>query len=102
MKKIFVVRSLFAVLLITTVISGCGSDAKIVKFDTRPEAPFSGDSVTLYWEVQNADEVTLDGAHVPAVGQKRVFLDRSQDFLLTAKGAHSEASKKLEIVAQPK
>jgi len=85
-----------------TLMAGCGQNAKIVKFDTRPEAPFSGDSVTLYWEVQNADEVTLDGAHVPAVGQKRVLLNRSQDFLLTAKGAHSEASKKLEIVAQPK
>jgi hypothetical protein len=102
MKKLIVVGSAFALFLSSTVFIGCGADAKIVKFDTRPEAPFSGDSVTLYWEVKNADDVTLDGAHVPAVGQKRVFLDRSQDFILTAKGAHSEATKKLEIVAQPK
>jgi hypothetical protein len=95
---LFVLPVFFAI----PILNGCGSDAKIVKFDTRPEAPFSGDSVTLYWEVKNADEVTLDGMHVPATGQKRVLLDHSQDFVLTAKGGHSEATKKLEIVAQPK
>ncbi|HET9136945.1 MAG TPA: hypothetical protein VFO76_09925 [Candidatus Kapabacteria bacterium] len=102
MKKNIAVLPIFIILVLSSALSSCGADAKIVKFDTRPEAPFSGDSVTLYWEVKNADDVTLDGAPVPAVGQKRVLLDKSQDFILTAKGSHSEATKTLEIVAQPK
>jgi hypothetical protein len=95
-------KKLFGTLTIVLFFAGCGADAKIVKFDTRPEAPFAGDSVTLYWEVQNANDVTLDGAAVSPIGQKRVLLYKSQDFILSAKGSHSEATKKLEIVAQPK
>lgn len=81
----------------------CGSSVKIVKFDTKPEAPFKGDSVWLYWKVENADEVTLDGQPVAKdSGSVRVLLDKSKVFILNASGNNSVATNKLDIVAQPK
>lgn len=81
----------------------CGSPVKIVKFDTKPEAPFKGDSVWLYWQVENAVDVTLDGMPVAKdTGRMRVFLDQSKTFILHALGTNSEATNKLNIVAQPK
>jgi hypothetical protein len=81
----------------------CGSPVKIVKFDTKPEAPFKGDSVYLYWQVENAVDVTLDGKPVAKdTGRVRVLLDQSKTFILRALGTNSEATNKLNIVAQPK
>lgn len=94
-------KKILSFVTLSLLLASCGDSAKIVKFDTRPEAPFLGDSVTLYWEVDHATEVTLDGTPVQPIGQKRVLLNKSQDFILKAIGTHSEAQKKLEIVAQP-
>lgn len=81
----------------------CGSPVKIVKFDTKPEAPFKGDSVYLYWQVENAVDVTLDGMPVAKdTGRVRVLLDQSKTFILRALGSNSEATNRLNIVAQPK
>ncbi len=82
---------------------GCGSPAKIVKFDTKPIAPFKGDSVTLYWVVENASEVTLNDKSVAKdTGRMRILLERSETFILHAIGTNSEATNKLNIVAEPK
>ena len=92
----------FPMFLLMFVIS-CGSPVKIVKFDTKPEAPFKGDSVWLYWQVENAVDVTLDGTPVAKdTGRVRVLLDKSKTFILRALGINSEATNKLDIVAQPK
>lgn len=89
--------------IIITILTSCGAPVKIVKFDTKPEAPFRGDSVTLYWVVENATEVALNGIPVAKdTGMMRVLLDRSQSFILRAHGSHSEATNKLDVVAQPK
>lgn len=89
-------------MLLLFVIS-CGSPVKIVKFDTKPEAPFKGDSVYLYWQVENAVDVTLDGMPVANdTGRVRVLLDQSKTFILRALGSNSEATNRLNIVAQPK
>jgi len=90
------------ILLVAFVIS-CGAPVKIVKFDTKPEAPFKGDSVYLYWQVENAIDVTLDGSPVAKdTGRVRVLLDQSKTFILRALGSNSEVTNKLNIVAQPK
>jgi hypothetical protein len=83
-------------------ISCGGTPPQIVKFDTRPEAPFRGDTVLLEWVVRGADKVTLDGTPVPDSGGMKVLLDRSRDFTLKATATHAESTKKLEIVATPK
>ena len=83
-------------------ISCGGTVPQIVKFDTRPEAPFRGDTVLLEWVVRGADKVTLDGAIVPDSGGMKVVLNGSRDFTLKAIAPRAESTKKLEIVAQPK
>ena|SRR5579872_690244 len=83
-------------------ISCGGTPPQIVRFDTRPEAPFRGDSVMLEWIVRGADKVTLDGMPVPDSGGMKVLLDKSKDFTLKATATRAESTKKLEIVAQPK
>ncbi len=75
---------------------------QIVKFDTRPEAPFRGDTVLLEWVVRGAEKVTLDGTPVPDSGGMKVVLDRSRDFILKATATRAESTKKLEIIANQK
>jgi hypothetical protein len=90
-------------MLVAAAILSCGAPVKIVKFDTKPEAPFKGDSVWLFWEVENAVDVTLDGKPVAKdTGRTRVLLDQSKTFILRALGSSSEATNKLNIVANPK
>jgi hypothetical protein len=99
MKKIYTYLPIALMLFLLS----CGSPVKIVKFDTKPEAPFKGDSVWLFWEVENAVDVTLDGKSVAKdTGRTRVLLDESKTFILRALGSNSEATNKLNIVAQPK
>lgn len=100
MKKIF--TYVFCIAGAYFFISCGGTLPQIVKFDTRPEAPFRGDTVMLEWIVRGADKVTIDGAVVPDSGSMKVVLDRSKDFILKATASRAEYTKKLEIIAQPK
>ncbi len=95
---------LFLVLaLFSSIIIGCGTAVEIVKFDTHPEAPFKGDSVTLFWIVKNATEVTLDDMPVAKdSGGVRVLLNDTKKFSLTAKNSSSERTNNLTIVARVK
>jgi hypothetical protein len=98
-------KTAYALLLVIglSFLISCSEPVKIVRFDTKPEAPFKGDSVWLYWQVDRAEEVTLDGMQVAKdTGRMRVLLDKSKTFILHAKGSSSEATNKLDIVAQPK
>jgi hypothetical protein len=83
-------------------ISCGGTLPEIVRFDTRPDAPFRGDTILLEWVVRGANEVTLDGTVVPDSGNMKVVLNGSRDFILKATAPRAERTKKLEIVAQPK
>ncbi|MEP7233904.1 MAG: hypothetical protein ABI778_01290 [Ignavibacteriota bacterium] len=96
MKKVLFLSGAFIFL------SCGGTPPQIIRFDTRPEAPFRGDTVLLEWVVRGADKVTLDGTPVPDSGGMSVVLDRSKDFMLKATSTRAESTKKLEIVAQPK
>ena len=87
----------------TVFFCSCGGALpQIVKFDTRPEAPFRGDTVLLEWIVRGAEKVTLDGNVIPDSGNMRVVLDHSRDFTLKATATRAENTKILEILAQPK
>jgi hypothetical protein len=93
----------FAFVLGAALFISCGGTLpQIVKFDTRPQAPFRGDTVLLEWVVRGADKVTLDGITVPDSGGMKVVLDKSRDFTLVATAPRAEMTKKLEIVATPK
>ena len=93
----------FAFTFGAALFCSCGGTVpQIVRFDTRPEAPFRGDTVLLEWIVRGADKVTLDGTPVPDSGGMKVVLDRSRDFILKATATRAESTKKLEIVANPK
>jgi hypothetical protein len=98
-KNVFPILCFCAVVFL---LSCGGTLPQIVKFDTRPEAPFRGDTVMLEWIVRGADKVMLDGAVVPDSGNMKVVLNGSQDFILKATATRAESTKKLEIVAQPK
>ena len=96
MKKI-----LFAVCsLIIAALIGCSDPVRIVKFNTLPEVPFKGDTVWIFWAVENATEVTLDGATVKDSGAFKILLDRTRTFELKAKGPRSEAVNRLNVVAE--
>ena len=99
MKKLIFFTFIFG----SAFFCSCGGTVpQIVKFDTRPEAPFRGDTVLLEWIVRGAEKVTLDGTPVPDSGGMKVVLDRSRDFILKATATRAESTKKLEIVANPK
>ena len=101
--KIKQIIGLTSVVLLAAFFISCGGTLpQIVKFDTRPEAPFRGDTVMLEWIVRGAEKVTLDGNVVPDSGNMRVVLDRSRDFTLKATATRAENTKILEILAQPK
>jgi len=96
MKKIVLVACLVAAFLV-----GCSDPVRIVKFNTLPEIPFKGDTVWVYWLVENATDVTLDGVSVSKdSGAVKFLLDRTRTFELKAKGPRSEAVNKLNIVAE--
>ena len=83
-------------------ISCGGTLPQVVKFDTRPEAPFRGDTVLLEWVVRGADKVTLDGTPVPDSAAMKIYLDKSTSYTLKATATRAESIKILDIVAQPK
>ena len=89
------------VLLLAVVLVSCSEPVRIVKFNTLPEIPFKGDTVWVYWLVENATSVTLDGVSVNSdSGAVKVLLDRTRTFELVAKGPRSEAVNKLNVVAE--
>lgn len=93
MKKILVLICVLAFI-------GCSNPVRIVKFNTLPEVPFKGDTVWVFWAVENATEVKLDGVTVGDSGAVKVLLDRTRTFELKAKGPRSEAVNRLNIVAE--
>lgn len=91
----------YVLLLLAVFLVACSDPVRIVKFSTLPEIPFKGDTVWVYWVVQNATNVTLDGTSVNKdSGAVKVLLDRTRTFELIAKGPRSEAVNHLNIVAQ--
>ncbi len=82
-------------------LSSCGPDVRIVTFDTKPQGFFKGDSVKLYWVVEHADEVTLDGVAVNKdSGWVKVKFDSTKTYILNAKNGHSERTNKMHVVSQ--
>ena len=79
--------------------TGCGPNVRIVKFDTKQEAFFKGDSVKLYWIVENADSVSLDGVPVAKdSGYKWVKFDTARTYHLRAVNGHSERENYMHVI----
>ncbi|HYM20858.1 MAG TPA: hypothetical protein VEW28_07635 [Candidatus Kapabacteria bacterium] len=91
--------SILTCLVLVLAVIGCGPNVKIVKFDTKQEAFFKGDSVKLYWIVENADSVTLDGLPVAKdSGWKVVRFDTARTYVLRAKNGHSERENYMHVI----
>lgn len=105
---------IFAVLLLAALVDGCGS--KPVKPNTQAPPPQPkpvaatlsasptsirpGQSATLTWTTENADNVTLQGAKVDAGGSQSVSPTRSTDYHLiaTGPGGTQDATARVTVI----
>ncbi len=78
---------------------------KITAFGVNPKNPLTGDTVTIFWEVAGADEVSLITNGAPetlpkeqlAVGQRRVKVEGDLRYELLAKNYYGTASDNFAI-----
>lgn len=105
---------IFAVLLLAALVDGCGS--KPVKTNTQAPPPQPkpvtatlsasptsinrGQSATLTWTTENADNVTLQGAKVDTGGSQSVSPTRSTDYHLiaTGPGGTQDATARVTVI----
>jgi hypothetical protein len=77
---------------------GCaGTLPTVVKFNTRPQYAFSGDTVLLEWVVKGADHVTIDDKPVSDSGNTWIVLDTTRTYILKATATRAEFTKKLTL-----
>lgn len=68
----------------------------------NPTAVEPGQAVTLSWQTQNADTVTIDGVGtVPASGTRPVKPPSSTNYVLTAKGPGGEREASARVTVMP-
>jgi len=83
--------------------AGCaGKLPTVVKFDTRPQYGFSGDTALLEWIVRGADHVTIDEKPVSDSGNSWIVFDTTRTYVLKATAPRAEMVKRLTIEVQPK
>jgi peptidoglycan-associated lipoprotein len=90
----------FSVLLLAIALNGCGGKKPVKQVQTPPPQPKPvtatlsanptsiqpGQSSTLTWSTENADDVALQGAKVDPSGSQSVSPRSSTDYHLVAKG----------------
>ncbi len=64
----------FAALLVLLIGSSCRTVQPLIQFGAFPSHALQGDTVTLHWQVTDADSVKLEGERVSWVGRKRVVI----------------------------
>lgn len=105
---------ILAALLLATLVSGCGPKPVKTQPATPPPQPKPvtatlsasptsiqrGQSSTLTWTSENADNVTLQGAKVDAGGSQTVSPTRSTDYHLvaTGPGGTQEATARVTVI----
>ena len=72
----------------------------IREFGSVPDSVVRGERVTVYWDVSNAREVFLNGTGVEGVSSKTFRLDRTTEFVLTARNDCGEVSSTLTVLAR--
>lgn len=85
-----------------TVTTAAAPSVKIVRFTANPQMISSGQTTTIVWEVQNADEVTISGLGKvdPKTGTSTVAPTETTMYTLTAKNKTSEVSETLTVTVQ--
>ncbi|HEY6351764.1 MAG TPA: OmpA family protein [Candidatus Angelobacter sp.] len=107
---------LLAALLLAMLVSGCGPKPVKTQTQTPPPQPKPvtanlsasptsiqrGQSSTLTWSTENADNVTLQGAKVDASGSQSVSPTRSTDYHLiaTGPGGTQDATARVTVAEQ--
>jgi len=71
----------------------------IHEFGANPATVVRGERVTIYWDVDRAREVFLNGGGVEGVSQKTFRLDRTTEFVLLARNECGEISNTLTVPA---
>jgi serine/threonine protein kinase len=70
----------------------------VTKFTSNPEKVSEGQTVTLAWQTENANDATLEGVgSVPVSGSRQINLDKSTTFRLTAKGPGGTVTESLHV-----
>jgi hypothetical protein len=72
---------------------------KVVRFTAEPAQIMAGQTTTLVWEVQNADQVVITGlgAVDPAGGTSTLAPSQTTTYTLTARNASGEVSKAVTV-----
>ncbi|HSB15253.1 MAG TPA: OmpA family protein [Bryobacteraceae bacterium] len=85
-----------------TVTTAAAPSVKIVRFTANPQSIRAGETTTIVWEVQNADEVSISGLGKvdPKAGTSTVAPTQTTMYTLTAKNGTSEVSETLTVQVQ--
>jgi hypothetical protein len=72
---------------------------KIVRYAAEPAQIEAGQTTTIVWEVQNADQVTISGLGSvdPSAGTSTLAPNQTTTYTLTAKNATSEVTKAITV-----
>jgi hypothetical protein len=82
-----------------TVVVASGNQPFIKRFSATPQSVDAGDGVTLTWETENADRVTVDnGVGVqPISGTVQVFPTQTTTYNLSASGPGGQANASVTV-----
>lgn len=76
---------------------------KIIEFSVIPEEITEGQSVSISWIVEGADEVEISPMNetYPTLGSATYFPEKTSEFVLTAKSALGEERSIIQVVVNP-
>jgi uncharacterized cupredoxin-like copper-binding protein len=85
-----------------TITTQAAPSVKIVRFEATPSTVKAGQSTTIVWEVQDADEVSITGIGKvdPRTGTSTLAINETTVYQLTAKNKNSEQSKTLTVTVE--
>ena len=79
-----------------------GDSPRIARFSVTPDFVAPGESTSLAWQVDNADEVTISGiGDVQPIGNRRIQVDRETQYTLSAHNRFGPVEGTLSVYLAP-